>query len=151
MSNKVKSKICFIASLVTSVIIPLLVTVFRFGIIKYFAQQTIKIKISIIAAIIMLILLLVFFKRIIKYLNSFEYSYTVCFVKGVLKLLPLVCILLIFVNIIKVIDDLVFVTSWIVGCNIITFFVLDPLTAKYTLKHKHDIQRQLVKEAIDEK
>lgn len=151
MSNKLKSKICFIASLITSVGIPIIVTIFKYDIIQRFSEQKPKIKISIIAAIIILTLLIVFFKRIIKYLNSFDFSYTISICKGLLKIIPLICILILFTNLIKIIDDLVFITSWIVGCNIITFFVLDPLTQKYTYLSKQDIQKQLVKEAINGK
>lgn len=150
MSNKLKSHICFIASLVTSVAIPLIVTFNKYKIIKVFKQQSSGIKISIIAAVITLILLVVFFKRIMKYLSKFEFSYIIYFAKGMLKLIPLVCLLILFVNIVKVIDDLVFVTGWIVGCNIVTFFILDPLTAKYTLLHKKEVQKNIVKEALND-
>lgn len=150
MSNKLKSHICFIASLVTSVAIPLIVTFNKYKIIKVFKQQSSGIKVSIIAAVITLILLVVFFKRIMKYLSKFEFSYIIYFAKGMLKLIPLVCLLILFVNIIKVIDDLVFVTGWIVGCNAITFFILDPLTAKYTLLHKKEFQKNIVKEALND-
>lgn len=149
MSNKLKSHICFIASLVTSVAIPLIVTFNKYKIIKVFKQQSSGIKVSIIAAVITLILLVVFFKRIMKYLSKFEFSYIIYFAKGMLKLIPLVCLLILFVNIIKVIDDLVFVTGWIVGCNAITFFILDPLTAKYLLLHKKEVQKNIVKEALN--
>ena len=151
MSNKLKSHICFIASLVTSVGIPLLATFNKYKIIRVFKEQSSGVKISIIAAIITLILLLVFFKRIINYLNKFEFSYIIYFVKGLLKIIPLICLLILFVNIVKVVDDLVFVTGWIVGCNCVTFFVLDPLTAKYMLLHKQDIQKNIVKEAFNGK
>jgi hypothetical protein len=149
MSNKLKSHICFIASLVTSVAIPLIVTFNKYKIIKVFKQQSSGIKVSIIAAVITLILLVVFFKRIMKYLSKFEFSYIIYFAKGMLKLIPLVCLLILFVNIVKVIDDLVFVTGWIVGCNAITFFILDPLTAKYLLLHKKEVQKNIVKEALN--
>ena len=150
MSNKLKSHICFIASLVTSVAIPLIVTFNKYKIIKVFKQQSSGIKVSIIAAVITLILLVVFFKRIMKYLSKFEFSYIIYFAKGMLKLIPLVCLLILFVNIVKVIDDLVFVTGWIVGCNAVTFFILDPLTAKYTLLHKKEVQKNIVKEALND-
>lgn len=151
MSNKLKSRLCFIASLITSVVIPIVVVCTKFHIIKVFKAQPYSIKISVIAAIIILTLLIVFFKRIMNYLNTFDFSYAVYFIKGLLKIIPLVCVLIIFVNIIKVINDLVFVTGWIVGCNAVTFFVLDPLTAKYTFEYKKDIQRNVVKEAVDGK
>jgi hypothetical protein len=107
-----------------------------------------SVKVSVIGATIILILFFVFFKRIMKFLNTLSFSMKVSVLKGITKLIPLVLLLLLFVNVVKIIDDLVFVTGWIVGCNSISFLILDPLTEKYNYEAKRDEHRKLIKEGI---
>ena len=76
MSNRAKANICFIASLITLVGIPLVVTVIKYKVIQNLHQQPLGTKISIIAALIILVLCLVFCRRLIKFLKVFK-KYTI--------------------------------------------------------------------------
>lgn len=150
MTNKNKRLLCFIASLIVSIGIPLVVTVVHYDMLNLFISQKTSIKISIIGAVIVLTLLLIFFKKIIKYLSSLEFSISIAVLKGLIKLIPLFLVLFLLANMTKVIDDFVFVFSWITGCNVVAKLVLDPLTDFYTEEVRKDNQREIVRSALDE-
>lgn len=150
MTNKNKRLLCFIASLIVSIGIPLVVTVVHYDMLNLFISQKTSIKISIIGAVIVLTLLLVFFKKIIKYLSSLEFSISIAVLKGLIKLVPLFLVVFLLANMTKVIDDFVFVFSWITGCNVVSKLVLDPLTDFYTEEVRKDNQREIVRSALDE-
>lgn len=150
MTNKNKRLLCFIASLIVSIGIPLVVTVVHYDMLNLFISQKTSIKISIIGAVIVLTLLLIFFKKIIKYLSSLEFSISIAVLKGLIKLIPLFLVLFLLANMTKVIDDFVFVFSWITGCNVVAKLVLDPLTDFYTEEVIKDNQREIVRSALDE-
>ena len=147
-SNKSKSLYCFIASIIVSIGIPLVVTIMKFDLINQIRQTKTVVKISIIAAIIIVTLILVFFKKIYNYLKSLPFSYTICLLKGALKLLPLVLILFLLVFIPKYITDLTFVIGWLVGCNAISLLGIDPLTQMYVYESKKDEQKDIIKEGV---
>lgn len=150
LTNKIKRLICFIASLIVSIGIPLVVTIVYYDMFNIFITQKTSVKISIIGAVIVLSLLLIFFKKIIKYLSSLEFSISIAVLKGLIKLLPLFLIVFLLANMTKVIDDFVFVFSWITGCNVISKLILDPLTDFYTEEVRKDNQRDIVRSALNE-
>lgn len=150
MTNKNKRLLCFIASLIVSIGIPLVVTVVHYDMLNLFISQKTSIKISIIGAVIVLTLLLIFFKKIIKYLSSLEFSISIAVLKGLIKLVPLFLVVFLLANMTKVIDDFVFVFSWITGCNVVSKLILDPLTDFYTEEVRKDNQREIVRSALDE-
>ena len=150
LTNKVKRLICFTASLIVSIGIPLIVTIVHYDMFNLFITQKTSVKVSIIGAVIVLALLLIFFKKIIKYLSSLEFSITIAVVKGLIKLVPLFIIVFLLVNMTKVIDDFVFVFSWITGCNVISKLILDPLTDYYTEQVRVEHQRDIVRGALNE-
>lgn len=147
-SNKAKSLYCFIASIIVSIGIPLVVTIVKFDIINQIKQTKTVVKISIVAAVIIVTLILVFFKKIYNYLKSLPFSYSICLLKGALKLLPLVLILFLLVFIPKYITDLTFVIGWLVGCNAIALLGIDPLTQMYVYESKKDEQKEIIKEGV---
>lgn len=148
-SNKAKSLYCFIASIIVSIGIPLVVTIMKFDIINQIKQTKPVVKISIVAAIIIVTLILIFFKKIYNYLKSLPFSYSICLLKGALKLLPLVLILFLLIFIPKYITDLTFVIGWLVGCNTIALLGIDPLTQMYLYEAKKDEQKEIVKEGVE--
>lgn len=149
MSNKNKAKICFITSLIVLIGVPFLVTILKYNIIQSLRNQSLRVKISFGAAIIILILCIVFFKRIKNYIKKFtNMSLMARLLKGVIKLIPLISILILLSNLIIYIQDLVYVVAWIVGCATVSFLVLDPLTDYYMSKAEKDEQKQTVSEAL---
>ena len=149
MSNKAKAKTCFITSLVVLIGVPLMVTVIKYNIIQSLSNQSLSVKISFGAAIIILTLCIVFFKRLRSYIKKFtNMSLMARLLKGVIKLIPLISILILLSNLIICIKDLVYVVTWIVGCAAISFLVLDPLTDYYMAKAEKDEQKQTVSEAL---
>lgn len=150
LTNKVKRLICFTASLIVSIGIPLIVTIVYYDMFNLFITQKTSVKVSIIGAVIVLALLLIFFKKIIKYLSSLEFSITIAVIKGLVRLVPLFIIVFLLANMTKVIDDFVFVFSWITGCNVISKLVLDPLTDYYTEQVRVEHQRDIVRGALNE-
>lgn len=150
LTNKVKRLICFTASLIVSIGIPLIVTIVHYDMFNLFITQKTSVKISIIGAVIVLALLLIFFKKILKYLSSLEFSITIAVIKGLVKLVPLFIIIFLLANMTKVIDDFVFVFSWITGCNVISKLILDPLTDYYTEQVRVEHQRDIVRGALNE-
>lgn len=150
LTNKVKRLICFTASLIVSIGIPLIVTIVHYDMFNLFITQKTSVKVSIIGAVIVLALLLIFFKKILKYLSSLEFSITIAVIKGLVKLVPLFIIVFLLVNMTKVIDDFVFVFSWITGCNVISKLILDPLTDYYTEQVRVEHQRDIVRGALNE-
>ena len=149
LSNKAKSIYCFIASIIVSIGIPLIVTISKFNLIQEFKQTKTSVKIGLIAAVIVVVLILVFFKRILKFLNSLAFSYTICLLKGILKLIPVILILIILISIASVIDDLIFVLGWLLGCNAIAFLGIDPFTQMFIHEAKKDEQREVIKEGVE--
>lgn len=150
LTNKVKRLICFTASLIVSIGIPLIVTIVHYDMFNLFITQKTSVKVSIIGAVIVLALLLIFFKKILKYLSSLEFSITITVIKGLVKLVPLFIIVFLLANMTKVIDDFVFVFSWITGCNVISKLILDPLTDYYTEQVRVEYQRDIVRGALNE-
>lgn len=150
LTNKVKRLICFTASLIVSIGIPLIVTIVHYDMFNLFITQKTSVKVSIIGAVIVLALLLIFFKKIIKYLSSLEFSITIAVIKGLVKLVPLFIMVFLLANMTKVIDDFVFVFSWITGCNVVSKLVLDPLTDYYTEQVRVEHQRDIVRGALNE-
>lgn len=149
LSNKAKSIYCFIASIIVSIGIPLIVTISKFDLIQEFIHSKPYIKVGLIASVIVVTLILVFFKRILKFLNSLAFSYTICLLKGILKLIPILLILIILISIASVIDDLIFVLGWLLGCNAISFLGIDPFTQMFIYESKKDEQRKVVKEGVE--
>lgn len=147
-SNKAKSLYCFIASIIVSIGIPLVVTIVKFDIINQIKQTKTVVRISIISAVIIVTLILIFFKKIYNYLKSLPFSYSICLLKGALKLLPLVLILFLLVSIPKYVTDLTFVTGWLVGCNAIALLGIDPFTQMYVYESKKDEQKEIIKEGV---
>lgn len=150
LTNKVKRLICFTASLIVSIGIPLIVTIVHYDMFNLFITQKTSVKVSIIGAVIVLALLLIFFKKILKYLSSLEFSIAIAVIKGLVKLVPLFIIVFLLANMTKVIDDFVFVFSWITGCNVISKLILDPLTDYYTEQVRVEHQRDIVRGALNE-
>lgn len=150
LTNKVKRLICFTASLIVSIGIPLIVTIVHYDMFNLFITQKTSVKVSIIGAVIVLALLLIFFKKILKYLSSLEFSITIAVIKGLVKLVPLFIIIFLLANMTKVIDDFVFIFSWITGCNVISKLILDPLTDYYTEQVRVEHQRDIVRGALNE-
>lgn len=150
LTNKVKRLICFTASLIVSIGIPLIVTIVHYDMFNLFITQKTSVKVSIIGAVIVLALLLIFFKKILKYLISLEFSITIAVIKGLVKLVPLFIIVFLLANMTKVIDDFVFVFSWITGCNVVSKLILDPLTDYYTEQVRVEHQRDIVRGALNE-
>lgn len=149
MSNKTKANICFISSLVTLIGIPLVVTVIKYNVIQSLSNQSIHTKISVIAATIILVLCLVFFKRLSKFLKAFnKASAFLNVLKGFIKLIPLVCLLIVLSNILTHVKDLLYVVSWITGCAAISFLILDPITKYYIYEANKDEQKEVMKEAF---
>lgn len=149
MSNKTKANICFAASLVTLIGIPLVVTVIKYNVIQSLQNQSIHTKVSVIASIIILILCLVFFKRLSKFLKAFNKSSAFLnVIKGVIKLIPLISLLILLSNILAHVQDLLYVVSWITGCAAVSFLVLDPITKYYIYEANKDEQKEVMKEAF---
>lgn len=97
---------------------------------KFFNQSR-QVKISIIACIVVLIILISSYKRINKMLSDFEYSITSCIIYGTVKTGALVIILLLLINASKWIDDLVYLTSWLIACRAVVYFIFDPIYIKH--------------------
>lgn len=149
MSNKKKAKVCFISSLIILIGVPFIVTILKYNIIQNLHNQSLRVKISFGAAIVILALSIIFFKRIKSYTKKFaNMSLMAKLLKGVIKLIPLISILIVLSNLIIYIQDLVYVVAWIVGCASISFLILDPLTDYYMDKADKDEQKQTVSEAL---
>lgn len=147
-SNKTKSLYCFITSIIVSIGIPLIVTIVKFDLINKFKETKVVAKIGVFVAVVGVTLLLVFFKKIYNYLKSLPFSYSICLLKGALKLLPLAIILVLLSFLPKYITDLTFVVGWLVGCNAIALLGIDPLTQMYVYESKKDEQREIIKEGV---
>lgn len=147
-SNKARSLYCLIASIIVSIGIPLVVTIVKFDIINQLKQTKTVVKLGIVAAVTVVTLILVFFKKIYTYLKSLPFSYSICLLKGALKLLPLALVLFLLTFIPKYITDLTFVIGWLVGCNAISLLGIDPLTQMYLYEAKKDEQKEIIKEGV---
>lgn len=148
MSNNTKRIIFFLLSLIIPIGIPLLVVVIRYDIIDAFINTSTKVKISLIAAVFIICLFIAMYKKIKKFLNDMEFSVTKCIINGVVKLAPLICILLMFSNMYKVVDDIVFVMEWVIPCAAVSLFYFEPKYHYYTKLCKEDEQINLIKKAM---
>lgn len=131
MSNANKRHLFFGLFMLFSFLIPVLIIMLKYKMFEAFFEASTKLQISIIGSILVAIISLVNIKRIMDYLNAMPLSTFKCIINGIVKLIPLACVLLILVNMEKLIDDLTFVTSWVLGCNAISFFVFEPLWRHY--------------------
>ena len=140
MSNKVKRNLCFIAAVVFSFAIPVLAVVIRYDMLNAYMKASTKVQISIVACIIIAIIALCNIKRITQFINNIEFSIFKCIISGLFKIIPLVCIVLILVNMTALIDDLTYVAYWTLGSNIFSLFIFDPLWRYYNEETKYDIE-----------
>lgn len=140
MSNKTKRNLCFILSLVFSFVIPAIVIVVRYNMIESFRNLNPKVQLSIIGCIVLLILAVCNIKKITEFINSIEFSVWKCLVSGTFKIIPLACVLLLLTNMEILLDDLTYITYWILGCNIFSLFIFDPLWRYYNEETKYDIE-----------
>lgn len=140
MTNKSKRNLCFILSLLFSFVIPVIVIIDRYNMIEAFSNLSTKVKLSIIGCVIVVILAISNIKKITDFVNSIEFSIWKCLVSGTFKIIPLVCILLLLTNITLLIDDLTYVTYWILGSNVFSLFIFDPLWRYYNEETKYDIE-----------
>lgn len=148
MSNKQKRVVFFLLSLLIPIGIPLVVIVIRYDIVNAFLNTSTKVKISLIAAVFIVCLFISMYKKIKKFLNDMEFSVLKCIINGVVKLIPLVSILLMFSNMYKVVDDIVFVMEWIIPCAAVSLFYFEPKYHYYTKLCKEDEQVNLIKKAM---
>lgn len=140
MSNKLKRNLCFVASIIFSFVIPVLAVVIRYDMLNAYVQASTKVQISIVACIIIAIIAVCNIKRITHFINSIEFSIWKCLVSGTFKIIPLVCLVLILVNMTVLIDDLTYVAYWTLGSNIFSLFIFDPLWRYYNEETKYDIE-----------
>lgn len=141
MSNLTKSRLFLIASIVFSYLIPSVAIINRYDLLKTFDGFTTKSKFSIIGALLVVSLFIAMFKRIVEYINSLEFSLWKCLVNGTLKVLPLACVAVLIAIMHNILDDLSFSITWILSCNIISKFVLDPLCQYFTKEHEYDVTK----------
>ena len=142
MSNKTKRNLCFILSLIFSFVIPAIVIVVRYNMIDAFKNLNPKVRLSIIGCIVLLILAICNIKKITEFINSIEFSVWKCLVNGTFKIIPLACVLLLLTNMELLLDDLTYITYWVLGCNIFSLFIFDPLWRYYNEETKYDIEHR---------
>ena len=140
MTNKSKRNICFILSLLFSFVIPVIVIIDRYNMIEAFSNLSTKVQMSIIGCVVIMILALANIKKITEFINKIEFSIWKCLVSGTFKIIPLVAILVLLTNITLIIDDLTYVTYWILGSNIVSLFIFDPLWRYYNEETQYDIE-----------
>lgn len=140
MSNKLKRNLCFALSLLFSFVIPATVVVVKYDMIEAFTSLNPKIQVSIIGCVILLVLALCNIKKITEFINSIEFSVWKCLVSGTFKIIPLACVLLLLTNMDIILDDLTYITYWILGCNVFSLFIFDPLWRYYNEEVKYDIE-----------
>ena len=148
MSNKTKRFVYFALSLIISIGVPLIVVLDKYKVIEAFRNAPTKVRVSIIAAIFIISFFIAMRKKIKQFLNDMEFSLLKCLVNGIVKITPLICILLVFANLYKVIDDIVYVMRWIIPCAAISLFYLEPKYHYYTKLCKEDEQVKVIKKAI---
>ena len=148
MSNKTKRIIFFLLSLIIPIGIPLVVVLIQYDVLKLYTEASTTVKVSIIAAIFIISFFIAMRKKIKQFLNDMEFSLLKCLVNGIVKITPLICILLVFANLYKVIDDIVYVMRWIIPCAAISLFYLEPKYHYYTKLCKEDEQVKVIKKAI---
>lgn len=140
--------IFFLLSLIIPIGIPLVVIIVRYDVLKLYTEASTGVKISIIAAIFIVSLFIALYNKIRKFLNELDFSFVKCLINGTVKIIPLVCLLLMFANMYKVVDDIVFVMEWIIPCAAISLFYLEPKYHYYTKLCKEDEQIKIIKKAI---
>jgi hypothetical protein len=148
MSNKTKRMIFFLLSLIIPIGIPLVVVLIQYDVLKLYTEASTTVKVSIIAAIFIVSLFIALYNKIRKFLNEMEFSLVKCLINGIVKMIPLVCILLVFANMYKVIDDIVFVMEWIIPCAAVSLFYFEPKYHYYTKLCKEDEQIRIIRKAI---
>lgn len=148
MSNKTKRMIFFLLSLIIPIGIPLVVVLIQYDVLKLYTEASTTVKVSIIAAIFIISLFIAMYNKIRKFLNEMDFSLVKCLINGLVKIIPLICLLLIFVNMYKVVDDIVFVMEWIIPCSAVSLFYLEPKYHYYTKLCKEDEQIRVIRKAI---
>lgn len=127
MSSKVKRDLFFVSSLFVSIGIPVIAVVDKYNMIDYFTNAPEKIRWSILGAIMLVILFFSGYKKVKEYLNKLGFSWFKCFLYGTFKMLPLLAVLLLFGNMYRIIDDILFVIHWVIPCNVLSLYLLEPM------------------------
>lgn len=140
MSNNTKRILFFTLTILFSAIIPMLVVALKYKLFEAYLEASTAVQVSIIGCVLIIFILLFNIKKVMQFLNDMPFSVFKCIINGVTKLLPLICIMTILVNINTIINDLTYVTSWLIGCNAISLFVFEPLWRHYTSETRLDIE-----------
>lgn len=138
MTNKTKRDLCFALTILFSFVIPATVVVIKYHMVEAFMHASTSVQLSIMGCIIILIMALCNIKKITTFINNIEFSIMKCIISGAFKMIPLICILLLLTNMNLIINDLTYITYWIVASNAISLFIFDPLWKYYNEESKFD-------------
>lgn len=140
MNNNSKRILFFALTILFSAIIPIVVVAIKYKLIEAYLNAGTAVQVSIIGCVLVILILLFNIKKVMLFLNDMPFSVFKCIVNGVVKILPLICIMSILINMDTIVNDLTYVTSWLIGCNAISLFIFEPLWRHYTLETKLDVE-----------
>lgn len=140
MSNRLKSNIFFILSIICSVGVPVFAIAIKYKLFEAFAKAPTKVQISLTAVILIALVILFNLKKINEYIRSDPFSIYKCIINGLIKCLPIIAILYLILNINQYLKDIRFVVEIITICSLIDNFAFNPLYHYYKNEHSYDVE-----------
>lgn len=133
MSTKNKKIIFYILFLLFSFIIPILVIFIKYNLFSLFWQTNLKNKITVVISCIVIAVGFYYRVPIKNFLDRLPLSVFKFLVEGAKNTAILIGALILLVNIILrgSPEDLTFIAGWILGSNIVSLFIWEPLWKHY--------------------
>lgn len=139
MSNKRKRFLFFFLTLLFSFGIPAIVTIIQYDIIEQYLSLPKEVRFSMWSMFIVMILSIIFYRKVRKFLNKMEFSIFKHLMFGAVHFVMLISILFTLIGVNIIIEDVIYIFKWVVGCNIPALFIFEPLWEKYN----HLVQREI--------
>ena len=131
------------------IILALIVTILIGMKYKLFTQFN-GIKLTFIGIILLLLVLFKFRKRILDWINTWEYSIWKYIILGLNKIFIFLLIWVIALLAEAQIGNLAFCLGWIAVCSAIAYLAINPFIEKYDYIVKKEIRKSETKEALKE-
>lgn len=133
MQTKTKKIIFFILFLTCSFVVPILAVFIRYDLFHLFFETSLKNQVTVVLSVLVIIIGFYYRVPIRNFLDRLPLSLFKFIIEGAKNTVVLIGSLILVVNIILKgsPDDLVYIAGWVLGSNMVSLFIFEPLWKHY--------------------
>lgn len=133
MPTKIKKIIFFTLFLIFSFAVPVVAIFVRYDLFRLFFETSFKNQVTVVLSVLVVVIALYYRDPIKKFLDKLPLSLFKFLIEGAKNTLVLIGALILVVNIIIKggPEDLIYISGWILGSNMISLFIFEPLWKHY--------------------